>query len=437
MVSIIPAERSSWDVIGKAIGKNLSQNLPGAVQRGYERQMGLNAVDQLQNELAASGGDINKMLPAIARAYTLNPNLERSGIAEHALRQARVGAAYGQPQQGFGQPSQIPGQTGMQTDMQPSIQEGQQTPSQQPKFATPSPFNVMTVPDIDAESKRYAQAVGDPNAYNTRFNQLTAQNDAATAQRQALEDAALKANVSPADLPRFMVVNSHLDPRNPSEWAQEGVRNFSRVKSNDNKIQNAFIPGLGSGLLGRDREKTLKGLIPTLKENKELGLEQEDRKYLADQYLTQTEIESLYHPLTPKHEKAINELPKGIFPAETGKELDFFAPQKENPFVSYEEAIERAPKEMKIMQDRLSDFFLKNVDNDTSLLALREKLWEDKDYDWRQIGPAVREAQKKGLKLNPEQQREATTIDTQPPIQSLPDLFQDLSRIPAFLRGNK
>ena len=53
------------------------------------------------------------------------------------------------------------------------------------------------------------------------------------------------------------------------------------------------------------------------------------------------------------------------------------------------------------------------------------------------MGPALREAEKRGLKLNSEQGREATTLDTQPPIQSLPHIFQDLSRIPSFLRGNK
>lgn len=34
---ILPAERSPWDVISKAIGQQISQNLPGAVQQGYNR----------------------------------------------------------------------------------------------------------------------------------------------------------------------------------------------------------------------------------------------------------------------------------------------------------------------------------------------------------------------------------------------------------------
>jgi hypothetical protein len=45
MVSILPQE-TPWDLIGKSIGQNVSQHLPGAVQQGYNR-------GQLQNSLGA------------------------------------------------------------------------------------------------------------------------------------------------------------------------------------------------------------------------------------------------------------------------------------------------------------------------------------------------------------------------------------------------
>lgn len=433
MVSILPSERTPFDVIGKDVGRALQSVLPGAVQQGFQRGQGLSAIDQLQEALGKAGGDINQIFPALAKAYTLNPNLERSGLGQQYLQQARVGNAFGQPTGGQGQSMTQPSMGSPSIPNQPQ----EQVQPQEPTFATPGPFNIMTPQDIDEESKRYAMKLGDPNAYQSRYNSLQNQNLEATNQRQALEDAALKAHVSPSDLSRFMVVNAHLDPRNPSEWAQNGVRNFNRVKANDQKLQNAFIPGMGSALLGRDRQKSLNDLIPTLLENKKLGLEQEDRAFLADNYVSPTEIESLYHPLTKKHEKSLESLPRGLFPARTGEELSYFAPTKDNPFVSYEEARERDPQGLQIMQNRLTDFFLNNVDNNTSLLNLREKLWKDKDYDWQQIGPALREAEKRGLKLNSEQGREATIIDTQPPMQSLPDIFRDLSRLPAFFRGNK
>src|ERR1051326_2360285 len=223
MVSVLPGERTQFDVLGKGIGQALQSVLPGAVQQGFQRQQGLNAIDQLQEALGAAGGDINKILPALARAYTLNPNLERSGLGQQYLQQARLGNAFGQP---------MPNQSNQQL---PSINPNQESPNlpsassnQAPSnFASPSPFNIMTPQEMDAEAKRYALAINDPNAYQSRLNSLQQNNEIATSQRSALEDAALKANVSSADLPRFMVVNSHLDPRNPSEWAQNGIRNFN------------------------------------------------------------------------------------------------------------------------------------------------------------------------------------------------------------------
>jgi len=449
MVSILPAKISPWQAIGRSMTE-LGKNAPQLLENRFQTERGLGAVDQLQEALASAGGDVNKVLPALMKAYTLNPSLERSGLGQQYLQQARTGNALGgqggqQDQGNVPQTPQIPSQQapsmGGQPQQQPSAEQART--GQQPEFATPSPFNVMTPQEIDAESTRYAMALNDPNAKQTRQNQLQTQNDIATSQRQALEQAALDSGVSPSDLPRFMVVNSHLDPRNPSQWAQNAKRNFAQVKNNDDKIRRTFIPGIGNGLLGQDRAADIKRLEGPVQQNAKMGLEQEDRAYLASQYLTPTEIETLYHPMTPKLDKSIESLPKGIFPpdiskkgAEGWKGLTT-AQARKNPFVSYEEALERDPKGLQVMQNRLSDFFKSNVDKNTSLLGIREKLWEDKDYDWRQIGPAIREAQQKGLELTPDQEREMSTIETQPPMRSLGDIFKDLSRIPGYLRGSK
>lgn len=65
--------------------------MPGAVNQGFQRQTGLNAIDQLQKELALANGDPSKMLPALMRAQTLNPALERSGLGLEALKLAGQG----------------------------------------------------------------------------------------------------------------------------------------------------------------------------------------------------------------------------------------------------------------------------------------------------------------------------------------------------------
>lgn len=453
MTTILPAETSPWQVIDKAIGNQISHNLPGAVQQGYQRQLGLNALDQAQAEIAQAGGDPYKIAMAFAKAGAQNPNLERSlgPLMQTAMQAGRVQNAFGPGQagggsvngqfQGMPQTSQL-ASMGAMGEKSPQAMGILQEQDKRSAFATPTPFNIMTVQDIDAEAKRHAHAVNDPAAYASRMATLQNQNEIATQQRQALEQGALNAGITPGELPRFMVVNQHLDPRNPAEWLQQAKRNYAEVKNNDDMIRRAFIPGLGNGLLGQNREEALKRLEKPIQENAKRGLEQEDRKYLADNYLTPTEIETLYHPPTPKLEKAIESMPRGIFPAQKkktwGDVADIYRGKiNKNPFVSYEEALERDPAGMKVMQDNLANFFLKNVDKNTSLLGIRDQAWDKKDYDWRQFGPAIRQAEQMGLKLEPFQIREMSTIETQPPIQSLPDIFKDMSRIPAFLRGAK
>lgn len=445
MVSILPSERTPFDVIMKQVGAGLQENLPQAVQRMGERERGADALARAESEIAQAGGDPYKIALAFARAGAQNPNLERSlgPLMQTAMQNSRTARAFGDksqtPNLQMGQPSAQPQDQGL------NIPSGQQleevTPSQpQSTFLQPSPFNILTPDQINAESERYAVAINDPNGYQQRFAQLQAKNAEATNQRNDLEDFALKAGVKAEQLPRFMNTSgSKFDTRNPTKWAENAIRDYKRILSNDEKLQRAFIPGLGSGLLGRDRDKKLKELVPTVQDQVKAGLEQETREFLADNYLSPTEVEEMINPLTPQKAKAVEKLPKGLFPRETLGEATekAFTGKFEEPTISYEEAVEKAPRQLQQMQNVLSDFFLKNIDDKTSLLVLRDKLWNDKDYDWRQIGPAIREAEQKGLKLNDRQSTEMVDIETQPPIQSLPDIFQSLDRMTQYLRGNK
>lgn len=91
MTTILPSERSPLDAIMSQLGHGLSQTLPQAAMQRSQREMGISAIDQLERDLALSGGDITKMLPSIAKAYTLNPNLERSGLGQEFLKNAAAG----------------------------------------------------------------------------------------------------------------------------------------------------------------------------------------------------------------------------------------------------------------------------------------------------------------------------------------------------------
>jgi hypothetical protein len=139
MVSILPSNKTPWEMISNSIGQGLSQTLPQAAQQRSQRETGMNAIDQLQSQLAAANGDISKILPALAKAYTLNPNLERSGIGQFALEQARKGQAANPVLEAIGGGQ---GQGGMNPNMaagaaqqaaQPMQQQGQSQSSQTPQ----------------------------------------------------------------------------------------------------------------------------------------------------------------------------------------------------------------------------------------------------------------------------------------------------------------
>jgi len=427
MVSVLPSARTPYDILGPQVGQALQQVLPGAVQQGYQRQQGLNAIDQLQQDLSQSGGDISKMLPALARAYTLNPGLERSGLGQFALQNAKVNQAF--PQKG-NQPSQISQGAQQPQDNQASAQSNN---------AIPSPFNIFTGPDIESASEKYARDTNDPSGYGTRQAQLNNLNQIATEQRKELEDAALKADVSPSELPRFMLAGKNFDTRNPSQWAEKTKQEYKKVKSNLDQLERTFIPGLGQGLLGQNRQQALKNLQEPVANLVKKGYEDDAREQMAANHMSPSEIEETIRPLTPKKLKAIENLPKGSFPAHKTEALDIFSTKTplEYPLGSFEEAQIQHPKELEKMQNDLSEFFLKNVDENTALLPLRDKIWEERNYDWQQFAPAINQAIQKGLKLSDRQETEMADIATQPPRQSLPDIFKSMNRVVEYFRGNK
>jgi hypothetical protein len=78
MVSILPAARSSWDVIGQQIGHSLDQNLPGIIQQRQQRERGQSALDRADKEIQQANGDPYKIALAFARVGADVPGLDRS-----------------------------------------------------------------------------------------------------------------------------------------------------------------------------------------------------------------------------------------------------------------------------------------------------------------------------------------------------------------------
>lgn len=101
-MTVLPSERTGMDVLGKYIGEGMNNAMP-QMYENQKTQRGLSAVDELQSALQGANGDMGKILPAIAKAYSLNPNLQRSGIAEHYIKQAQIKGEQDLPPPG-GQP---------------------------------------------------------------------------------------------------------------------------------------------------------------------------------------------------------------------------------------------------------------------------------------------------------------------------------------------
>ena len=76
MTTILPQARSPWEVIDQAIGSELSKNLPGAVQQGYNRRQIQNSLGELKN-IASSGGSPLDVTLAAMNAGAGIPGSER------------------------------------------------------------------------------------------------------------------------------------------------------------------------------------------------------------------------------------------------------------------------------------------------------------------------------------------------------------------------
>ncbi len=453
MTTILPADRTSADAIFSQIGRGLSETLPQAAAQRSQRETGLNAIDDLQRQLKDANGDINKILPAYARAMTLNPNLERSGLLEHAMKSARLNNVFGGQGGQGGQPQGVNPQTGVnpQGNVGSGQPEGlpQNNQSTSPLDTAPNLSGIIptldTDQDIDQKARQWAISLNDPNEYARAKERFYNERTQAQNQISKLEDLASEQGVSRQDMPEFMTIGkNHNYMKDPNKWVMATNKDWGPYKNAKEQLQNAFIPGFFKSLINSNetRDKALRRLENPIQEILKLNpaLEPKIRADLQSEYLSPTEVELAIHPLGEQTQSNLKNMPKGIFPNEgTNISYEKGHPEvKKKPFVSYDEAVKKAPREMEIMNKRLVNFLKQNVKEDTTLLGLRHELWE-KDYDWRQIGDAMQEAAtgENAIKLSPNQKAELAQLQTQAPKQSISDIFRDWGNWQDYLRGQK
>lgn len=451
------------DTYQPMLSKELNRQQTAKALEGIKaKSQNASPIDQLYNLIEAS---------------SVSPEIGRSSgqLYEQLMRTDQTGKFFGNQgqaqSQGQGMSRGQPQQQGPAQNLQPQ-QQGQQPPinlqvngggipatmqgqgervAGQPNPQAYSPSGVlpriMPAEEIQNLAERAAQNQNDPSSLPTWLNYYNGLNDTARNARTEAENVALKMGVDQTEIPEFMKIGEQFsNETDVNKWAIDTNEKYQEYKNNKEKLNNALIPGFFTGLTQgpQKRETAIKRLSGSVQDLVKSGHEPYVRQTLAQQDLSPTEIEEVIHPLTDNTFNTLEKLPKGFFSANKslfdGSDVEISKGQpklKGNTFVDYETALEKAPKEMKAMQNRLSSFFKNNVNNDTSLLVLRHKLWNDKDYDWRQIGPAIREAMSKGLKLNRAQLSELTELETQPPRQSISDVFADWGRWQDYFKGAK
>lgn len=467
MVTILPTKTNLGTVLGQSLGQGLQTGIENQVQRGITQQdlnrLRQNSQNASPTDLAFNLAEATALNPALGRAAgPLFETLMKSNQSDRFF--GKQGSNQGNAQGPVNGQSPSPGfKQSLNTQQQPvnlqvngggipSTMQGQgERVAGQPNpqaYSTSGVLpRIMPAEEIQNLAERAAQNQNDPGSLPTWLNYYNGLNDTARNARTEAENVALKMGVDQTEIPEFMKIGEQFsNETDVNKWAIDTNEKYQEYKNNKNKLENALIPGFFTGLMQgpKPREIALKRMTGTIQDLIKAGQEPYVRTTLAKEGLSPTEIEEGIHPLTENTFNAFEKMPKGFFPANKslfdGSDVEIIKGQpklKDNTFVDYETALEKAPKEMKAMQNRLSSFFKNNVNNDTSLLVLRHKLWNDKDYDWRQIGPAIREAMSKGLKLNHAQLSELTELETQPPRQSIADVFADWGRWQDKIKGVK
>lgn len=207
MVTQLQGPRTPWDLIGQQIGANISQNLPGAVEKGYQRQQGFNALAQAQEDIAQAQGDPYKIALALAKGAIASPEASKAlgPLYQAALTQ--------------GQRSRLPTAGGVPT----------------PGGAVPPP--------VGTEERQAKPAAGEEY-------QIPGMGEAQK------EPMAEKAKVSAAPQAKPIKATEFVTPRSTSITNQEGVKQF-QLPYGPNEFAQARNAARQNGLLPETEDRII------------------------------------------------------------------------------------------------------------------------------------------------------------------------------------
>lgn len=456
MVSILPPKRNIWNALGDAMSQ-FGANAPQLLEERYQTQRGLSAIDQLQKDLQEANGDISKILPAVAKAQSLNKNLERSGFTEHALKLAQAQALNKTPTAG-----ELDG--GFQTPQKQSLPSFLNKNDQVKEATEFFPTNVGPKEQVGNVPQEATTGIKmpllSPDEYSAKARQLATErtkNGIPTSPMQAMEeiklheedkklhnakvDDELKQRVSgqktygdrsvgylnkalpgaPEEVQAyFQKLGENVSKEGKSEaeinrYLAEKAKNFSNSVAN---IKNDITAprlhkNLARGFLGtyksfdeaaNDARKHLKPLL-------DAQLYDYSRNLLAEQGYYPEEREIIVNPLTDKSVALLNSVKDQPKPERIGGMAG--TPIKLLPNAGDKEDIKTALQELKRIEPNFS-------------LPLARKTFEDKNYGWRTFKDALNELQEEGFELEDDQRTQMGYLDS-PPLTELERILHGLN----------
>lgn len=458
MVSILPGQ-SNWDLIGQAIGSNISQNLPGAIQQGYNRQMLQNSLQQIKDVAKNQNSSPLDTILSVMQAGAGIPGSEKyiASVLPEILKasQARAFQNVRQPGEEAGQPiqrqalpgfMQQPGQKTLQENKFFPINRGpEEAPGNLPQAATSGEVIPLLNPSEKIkEAKRLledSRQAGIPLTPKEAFDQVSQNEADKRLHNQIVEQERGQRVESQSDYGNKAVefLKKYYPGSNPEieaifqkkgeEIAGKGkseaeinrtlateAKNFANAIANVEKELDAprLFNSISRGLNGtyKNFESASSDVRKHLKPLLDLGLYDTARKLLQDKGYGIEERDIIINPLSERSKILLNRVPK----------------IKAGPFEGMERTgfdFERKPVDLNNIKSSLLE--LKKADPNFSLVLAR-KYFEDKGYDWREFKNALNELESDGFELTDDQRTQRGNLDT-PPLNMLEKLLHSVGII--------
>ncbi len=461
MVSILPSERTPFDVIGKDVGQALQSVLPQAMAQRAQRERGLQAINQAEKDIAAANGDPFKIALSMSKVAAENPNLERAiaPMYETALRQAQVKNAQKVSLPGQESPRErgpvdqaperpqfpsfanLPQNQNFPTNIGPKGETGNipqaattgkaiplLTPSEKRIAAQKlskeySEAGIPTTP-IEAlkivneaeedkklhnqgvEEERQQRVIGQQEYGQKAVDQLKKAFPESTPEMEAIfkqkGEIAASQSKSEAEIDKYLATEAKIFKNTISN-----VESDITAPRLQNKLQREF---LGTE---KDFNRAAQDLRVKLKPILDLGLYDTARLLLDKQGYYPEERETIINPFSDRMNTLMNKVPS--------------AP-KEGPKVGtgrFGVTYEKPKVDLENIKTGLVD--LKKADPNFSLVLAR-KHFEDKNYGWREFKDALNELEQEGFELEDDQKNQRSLLDS-PPLNTLEKILHDLHLI--------